>query len=776
MSLIAELKRRNVFRVAVLYLVAGWLVLQVGDVVFPALGVPEWGLGLVLGLLILGFPIALIFSWIFELTPEGIKRERDIDPGQSVTAHTGEKINLLIIVLLLVAIGVVVADRLLPETPAPATVVESPVSAPMAPMAGSGEDGPAPGPAGSFEEADDPAAVAAGMFMTTAPEKSVAVLPFVNMSGDPENAFFSDGLSEELLNVLAKVPDLFVAARTSSFHFKGHTGDIADIARQLRVRNVLEGSVRKSGDRVRITAQLIDASNGYHLWSDTYDRRVDDVFAVQDEISTRVAEALKVALFDGAENTLQQRPTDDIDAYLAYLKGQQHIRDGGVAGYENAAAAFEQAVALDPDFAEAYAAIGIAWGSALDWGNTSWQVGGPPLRAAADRALALDDNLAHAWVADGLARAWQDADSRADPEVLDSLERAYRLAPDDVEVTYWYAVGLNWQGRAQESIEPLQRALIRDPLSPRLNAQLGVAQRDAGNLDAARESYRRVTELSPGNPLGPDGIASIERSRSRVDQAVLWQYRTLEADQDDTFSASMIATDYANLDDLERAEQWLAVAAQMDANAAMTRYARAYIALAHGDLETATEIANQYFADDLGGLPGPSDTWMETIRYESLLSEGKTDAAIELIFEEHSPDDRIDTTTSARDVYRYVFAMSAIRMKDGTEAERLTDRILALADRSDARLGVDDRAAIRCTLRGNRGDAAGAVAACREHQRTSSFGRIFLETSSLFEPVRDDPAWVAFLEELRLDAAEDLSRLRGSGEEPTPARPLPAAT
>ena len=210
------------------------------------------------------------------------RSERDIDRSQSITPETGQKINALIIVLLVLAIAAVIADRLIPE-PGAVPVSQTPATA-------------SPDETASVETAYAPTAETQPATTGAVPEKSVAVLPFVNMSNDPENEFFSDGLSEELLNVLASNPDLFVAARTSSFHFKGHTGDIAAIAEKLRVRNVLEGSVRKSGDRVRITAQLVKVSDGYHLWSETFDRRLDDIFAIQREIADQVTQALHVAL------------------------------------------------------------------------------------------------------------------------------------------------------------------------------------------------------------------------------------------------------------------------------------------------------------------------------------------------------------------------------------------------------------------------------------------------------------------------------------------------
>ncbi len=300
MSLFEELKRRNVVRMAVLYAVASWLILQIADVLFDQLDVPAWAFRLVLGMLALGFPFALLFSWIFELTPEGLKRERDVDRTQSITHQTGHKINITIIVLLVLAIGGLIANRLIPQQP---TVVQT-----------------STGEAGGAESATASTASPT----QSGKDHSIAVLPFVNMSGDPDNEYFSDGLSEELLNSLAQIRELKVTGRTSSFAFKGQNLDLREIGERLDVANVLEGSVRKAANRVRITAQLIKTSDGYHLWSETFDRELDDIFAIQEEIAQKVAAALSITLLGGPAEAAGE--THNTEAYQAYLRGAHVFR------------------------------------------------------------------------------------------------------------------------------------------------------------------------------------------------------------------------------------------------------------------------------------------------------------------------------------------------------------------------------------------------------------------------------------------------------------------
>jgi len=260
MSLIAELKHRNVFRVGVAYGIVAWLLVEVASVVLPTFGAPDWVMKVFTFLVILGFPLALILAWAFELTPEGIRLETAVDPTEPVARKARSKLDFAIVALLVLALVYFAADKfLLNAETEPAEVIAEGI----------------------------PAANWVGV------EKSIAVLPFVNMSADPENEYFSDGISEELLNTLARIPDLKVAARTSAFQFKGQSRDIAEIGRLLKVSNILEGSVRKAGSRVRVTAQLIKVDDGFHLWSDTFDRELTDIFAIQDEIAASIADAMK---------------------------------------------------------------------------------------------------------------------------------------------------------------------------------------------------------------------------------------------------------------------------------------------------------------------------------------------------------------------------------------------------------------------------------------------------------------------------------------------------
>jgi TolB-like protein len=325
-SIFSELQRRNVFRVSAAYVISAWLLAQVADLVLDNIGAPDWVMQTILLVLVLGLAPTVFFSWAYEVTPEGIKRESEVDRSQSITHFTGRKLDRTITFVLLLAVAYFAVDKF--------------VLSPAQPVATTTET--------SQELAE-----------TEAAGNTIAVLPFVNMSGDQENEYFSDGLSEELLNVLAKNPALQVAARTSSFSMKGEKLEIGEIGRRLNVDHVLEGSVRKSGDQVRITAQLIRVDNGFHLWSDTYDRKLDDIFAVQDEIAAKITAALLPQLVGESEAQTTAAASSDYavpaEAYQAYLLARDNFNRLTQSSIASAYEQLKDLVRQYPDYAEAQA-------------------------------------------------------------------------------------------------------------------------------------------------------------------------------------------------------------------------------------------------------------------------------------------------------------------------------------------------------------------------------------------------------------------------------------
>jgi TolB-like protein len=469
MSLFNELKRRNVFRVAIAYLVIAWLLAQVADLAFDNFGTPEWVTKTVLFLLLLGFPLAVFFAWAFELTPEGLKKEKNVDRSRSITSHTGRKLDYSIIVLLVIALGYFVWESRVSD---------------RAPIA-------------------------------TSASASVAVLAFENMSPDPENAFFAEGISEEILNVLASVDGLRVASRTSAFSFANSDTPIPEIASQLDVGHILEGSVRKQGMRVRITAQLIDASTDTHLWSASYDRNLDDIFAVQEEIAVAISEALMGAL--GMGQITVSAPTDDMAAYELFLRGRQLFYQRGADALENAIADLQAAVDRDPDFAEAWsflaASLEIHTAYKLMDAATA-MVFMREARDAAERALALDPNQALA-----VAVLGQIASTKDRLEEIALLDRALELAPDDAGITMWAAAARFTAGAYLDEALPLfERAYRLDPLSGINNGELGIAYLASGQRDLGYQHMRRAVEL--GWPYANDVAVLDLLWTGKIDAAV----------------------------------------------------------------------------------------------------------------------------------------------------------------------------------------------------------------------------------------------------------------
>jgi len=469
MSLFAELKRRNVVRMAVLYGVASWLILQIADVLFDQLAVPAWAFRLVLGLLVLGFPFALIFSWVFELTPEGLKRERDIDRNQSITQQTGHKINITIIVLLVLGIGGLIADRLIPRQPSAAPVISAERNGVIATSGAVASPAPAGG------------------------DLSIAVLPFVNMSGDPDNEYFSDGLSEELLNSLSQIRQLKVTGRTSSFAFKGQNTDLRDVGERLNVANVLEGSVRKAANRVRITAQLIKTSDGYHLWSETFDRQLDDIFAIQQEIAEQVAEALSVTLL--GKPTASSGETRDAEAHEAYLRGAHVFRRApdDFDSLQEARQFFEQSLASDPGYISPLYGMFNYWDRMNRNGNGSFEDSLREMQAQADKLQQLAPGGVETLLAQGRVR--QSLLDRAGATAM--FKEARDRYPGSVETNSAYGIAVFSPQHPEEGLSALKAALNLDPLSLEVLTSLGIAELQLGNCGETKKLAARALEIEP---------------------------------------------------------------------------------------------------------------------------------------------------------------------------------------------------------------------------------------------------------------------------------------
>jgi TolB-like protein len=511
-GLIGELKRRNVFRVGAAYLVVGWLLIEVADTVFPRLGLPDWTVTLVIAMLLLGLPVALFLAWAFELTPEGAKRTEAVSPAESVTPQTGRTIDKLILAGMVVVVAVVVADRFLFK--------ESGQNEP-APRAGQGLGAPAQDAApAAIPAADGPGAgpAPAGMEAAPPPAAGIAVLPFLNMSPDPENAYFADGISEELLNILAGVEGLKVASRTSAFSFKGKDTPIPEIARLLDVRHVLEGSVRKQGQRVRITAQLIEAGRDAHLWSQTYERELVDIFRVQEEIAMAITTALEDIL--GTRRVSVEAPTRDLEAYQSFLRGrsrfyQRHELDRAIDD-------LQAAVDRDPGFAEAWAFLAAATGVVAGGGYPTDHEPAVLLERsdrAVARALALEPDIpiALAGQGRGLIERGQVAEGIA------MLNEAARQVAPDTSPRLWLGISLAELGYVEQALPWFESAHAQDPLVSINHGYLGYAYAVVGREAEGVRLASRAVELNPVATYWADliGVEAVHRGDLERARAML---------------------------------------------------------------------------------------------------------------------------------------------------------------------------------------------------------------------------------------------------------------
>ncbi len=487
MRLVEELKRRNVIRVAIGYLAVGWLLLQAGSLIFGALDLPNsWVRGL-LALLAVGFIPTLIFAWVYELTPEGLKRTSEVSTEESVSHLTGRKLDYIVIGVLAAVVALLLVDKFVvaPWQTARTHAAESATAAAAPPVAGEGATA------------------------TTPPADSIAVLPFVDMSQAKDQEYFSDGLSEELLDLLAKVPQLKVIARTSSFSFKGKNADVAEIAKKLAVATVLEGSVRKSGNTLRVTAQLIRTIDSTHLWSETYDRELTDIFKVQDEIASAVVAALKLKLLPSQAAAGNQHRTANLDAYNEYLIGKQEFSRNNVDGWRHAEAGFRRSVALDPSYAPAWAGLADTLNFLSDFldGADAIAAAKHEALAAADKAVALAPDLAEGYMARGQLRYttfWDWTGAQAD------IERAMLLEPNSSESRFQRAELLATLGRLAEAIAEIRKAVELDPLSPKAWSSLGWELAATGRLAEAREAAQRAVALNSESSFALVTVAIVE--------------------------------------------------------------------------------------------------------------------------------------------------------------------------------------------------------------------------------------------------------------------------
>jgi len=536
----AELKRRNVYKVAVAYIVGGWALSEGISQVFPVFDVPNAIIRLIVILIIAGLPVALVLAWMFEITPEGIKRTETAD-AMPATARRKKHVWIYIVVIgALLSIGLFFLGRY---------------------------------------SAGNKTASPAGI-----QNKSIAVLPFDNLSRDPDNAYFAEGVQDEILTRLAKVADLKVISRTSTQHFKSAPENLPEIAKQLGVTNILEGSVQKANDQVRVNVQLINAMTDAHVWADTYDRKLTDIFAVESEIAKTIAETLQAKLTGAEKSSIAKAPTANPEAYELYLKGRFFWNKRTGADLRKAIDYFNQAIAKDPNYALAYVGLADSYLLLSSYAAVSPAESLPPARSALKKALELDDSLAEAHASFGLLATLELDLHRA----INELKRAAELNPNYATTHHWLALAHLTLAQFDSAISEAKRAIELDPLSLVINADTSWIYFSARRYDEAEAQVRKTLEIGPQFFLAHYYLGEILQFKGHLSEAIAEFQKAFELNND-PYSLGMLGQAYARNGQKDEAERTLARLNEEAKSHYVAPYALALVQIALGDKDRAIE-------------------------------------------------------------------------------------------------------------------------------------------------------------------------------------------
>ena len=590
----AELKRRNVYKVAVAYIVAGWALSQGIAQVFPVFDVPNWVIRSVVLLIIIGLPIALVLAWTFEITPQGIKRTETADAMPSATRRKKHVWIYVVVIGAAISIGLFFLGRY---------------------------------------SAGNKTASPAGIS-----NKSIAVLPFDNLSRDPDNAYFAEGVQDEILTRLAKVADLKVISRTSTQHFKSAPENLPEIAKKLGVMHILEGSVQKASDQVRVNVQLINALTDAHLWGDTYDRKLTDIFAVETEIAKTIADTLQAKLSGSEKTAISKTSTKDPEAYELYLKGRFFWNKRTGADLQTAIQYFNQAITKDPGYALAYAGLADAYALLTAYGASSIADSFPQAKAAARKALELDGSLAEAHTSLGQVLLFYDLDFQA---AANEFERAIALNPNYATAHHWYGNGpLTVVGDFNTAIAELKRAQQLDPLSLIINADLGVTFFLARRYDEAIAQLRKTIEMDPHFYYAHWNLGQALELKGQLREAVA-EYKKAAELNDDPLVVALLARAYAKLGQRDEALKRLEELQQAATRRYVPNYAFALVYAALGDNAKAMDWLERAYRDRVG----PE---VVLIKVDPMLDSLRGDPRFEALVDKIVPASQFKSATASR--------------------------------------------------------------------------------------------------------------------------------
>jgi TolB-like protein/Flp pilus assembly protein TadD len=590
MSIFNELKRRNVLRVGAAYIVSSWLLIQVAETIFPLFGLGDTPARMVVIVLTIGFLPAIIFAWVFQLTPEGLKKDDDIDRSLSASPHTGKKLDRMIMVVLALALGYFSFDKfvLSPER-------ETEIA----------EQARQQGVEQALEESR----------LELQSKHSIAVLPFTTRSAQEDTVFFADGIHDDLLTLLANIGDLKVISRTSVLKYRDTTRNLRDIGLELGATTILEGGIQQAGGNVRINMQLINADTDEHLWAQTYDRvlTLENVFAIQSEIAEAIATQLAATLSPAEQSRIRQAPTLNFDAHNAYIKGKQQFSHQSFEALRAAQAEFERAIEFDPDYVEARAGLAHSYAQLAHTGATTVQIMLNGGQVHIDRAIALDPENSYAQAVYGLYRY-----ARGRDNAENTFKYAIDLNPNNVDALDIYADFLRDERRDQEALPVIRRALELDPLSATLLHDLGRAQIALGQFEEAQLAFDRISQIDPGNPYAAHGSGLATILGGEFFKAAYWSDQAGVHDPADYENPATSALIYTSLGNFEMAQQRIRDAFALKENQPSPLASKAYFLKMTGKPEQALALARAYLSNQLEDRWGSEKTILRLLQIDAI--------------------------------------------------------------------------------------------------------------------------------------------------------------
>jgi TolB-like protein/cytochrome c-type biogenesis protein CcmH/NrfG len=748
MRLVSELRRRNVFRVAIAYVIIAWLILQVGDTLAPALHLAEWVNTVLAFFLILGLPIALIFAWAYELTPEGLKKEKDVDRSQSITHITGRKFDYLIIAVLALALGYFAFDKFVLDPSRDAELVQT------------------------TTEAVTEQAIESGN--AEAADKSIAVLPFRNRSAVAEDVYFVDGIHDDILTQLAKLSSFGkVISRTSMEQYRETSKTMPQIGQELGVATILEGGVQRAGDKVHINLQLIEAATDEHLWAETYDRRltVENIFLVQEEIARDVAKALRLTLTSQENESLAKIPTTSLEAYRLYQLGRQETYKRTAESSERATEYFEEAIRSDPDYAQAYAGLADAHMNQHFDGGLSRKEALTQARPMAERAIQLDPTLAEGYVALGNINSWDRQPAAAES----NFKTAIALSPGLTSARTVYGSDLvQLFNRYDEAIIQLEEAARLSPRDPLVHVYLGEAYAKVHRNQDALETVHHALNLDPDNPRIYESLGDLYGlSMGRLDEAIKWFSMGLQRDPSSVRLRPVMVFIHLDLGNIPTArlliEQQIDLANQGQISVELLQMA---LLVYSGRYEEALQFAEEAWRLHQWGITAHFLATLYSLNGQYQRALEINDQRIALFDITPHPETKVTAANLRRAIDR---AAILVGMGENARAQRLLKNCLKVAktaSNSPWFLSGNFRLVQIYALLGDVPNALLALRASIDEGIRSGW-RIDLLHSPITASLRSEPRFQEMVEEIRADMATQLANVREmqrTGEMP----PLPA--